>query len=209
MNYSPQGSSVHGISQARILEWVAISFSMGSSRPRDQTGVSRIAGGFFINNSWCPGRNENAESLVQKSLRIPRQWQRSFKSITGPFWAWLCNTVCTPWSRPCVGPVSHHLLLCSLSEKSPETWNQGGYSEPFHLNHWMFWRGAAGRKGNRETSFRGITHQRKGCLGILSCQIPFLFLFFLATLHSMWDLSSATGDWTCTPTEEARSLLSG
>ena len=34
---SPQGSSVHGILQARILEWVAIPFSMGSSRPRDQT----------------------------------------------------------------------------------------------------------------------------------------------------------------------------
>ena len=33
---SPPGSSVHGILQARILEWVAISFSRGSSRPRDQ-----------------------------------------------------------------------------------------------------------------------------------------------------------------------------
>ena len=35
MDYSPQGSSVHGISQARILKWVAISLSRGSSRPRD------------------------------------------------------------------------------------------------------------------------------------------------------------------------------
>ena len=34
---SPPGSSVHGILQARILEWVAISFSRGSSRPSDQT----------------------------------------------------------------------------------------------------------------------------------------------------------------------------
>ena len=33
------GSSVHGISQARILEWVAISFSRGSSQPRDQTSI--------------------------------------------------------------------------------------------------------------------------------------------------------------------------
>ena len=37
MNCSPPGSSVHGILQARILEWVAISFSRGSSRPRDWT----------------------------------------------------------------------------------------------------------------------------------------------------------------------------
>ena len=36
---SPPGSSVHGVSQARVLEWVAISFSRGSSPPRDQTWV--------------------------------------------------------------------------------------------------------------------------------------------------------------------------
>ena len=39
MDCSPPGSSVHGISQARILEWMAISFSRGSSRPRDGTHV--------------------------------------------------------------------------------------------------------------------------------------------------------------------------
>ena len=47
MDCSPPGSSVHGISQARILEWVVISFSRGSSRPRDQTWVSCSASGFF------------------------------------------------------------------------------------------------------------------------------------------------------------------
>ena len=40
MNHSLPGSSVHGISQARILEWVAISFSRGSSQPRDWTHIS-------------------------------------------------------------------------------------------------------------------------------------------------------------------------
>ena len=44
---SPPGSSVHGILQARILEWVTIPFSRGSSRLRNQTQVSCIAGGFF------------------------------------------------------------------------------------------------------------------------------------------------------------------
>ena len=47
MDYSPQGSSVHEILQARILEWVAISFSSASSRPRDQTQVYNIEGRFF------------------------------------------------------------------------------------------------------------------------------------------------------------------
>ena len=42
-----QGSSVHGILQARILEWVAISLSRGSSRPRDRTQISHIAGRRF------------------------------------------------------------------------------------------------------------------------------------------------------------------
>ena len=44
MDYSPPGYSVHEILQARILEWVAISFSKESSKPRDQTWVSCIAG---------------------------------------------------------------------------------------------------------------------------------------------------------------------
>ena len=48
MGCSPPGSSVHGILQARILEWVTIFFSRGSSQPRDQTQVSCIAGRHFI-----------------------------------------------------------------------------------------------------------------------------------------------------------------
>ena len=44
---SPSDSSVHGILQARILEWVAIPFSRGSSRPRDRTQIFCIAGRFF------------------------------------------------------------------------------------------------------------------------------------------------------------------
>ena len=47
MDCSPPSSSVHGILQARILEWVAISFSSGSFRPRDRTQVSHIAGRCF------------------------------------------------------------------------------------------------------------------------------------------------------------------
>ena len=47
LDCSPPGSSVHGILQARILEWVAISFSRGSSQPRDQTQVSCIRGRRF------------------------------------------------------------------------------------------------------------------------------------------------------------------
>ena len=47
MDCSLPGSSVHGILQARVLEWVAIPFSTGSSQYRDQTRVSCTAGRFF------------------------------------------------------------------------------------------------------------------------------------------------------------------
>ena len=51
MDYCPPGSSIHGISQVRILEWVAICFSRGSSRPRDGTCVYYI--GKQILYSWA------------------------------------------------------------------------------------------------------------------------------------------------------------
>ena len=43
VDYSPPGSSVHGILQARILRWVAVSYSRGSSQPRGQTHISCIS----------------------------------------------------------------------------------------------------------------------------------------------------------------------
>ena len=47
----PMDYTVHGILQARILEWVAFLFSWRASQPRDRTQVSHIAGGFFT--SWA------------------------------------------------------------------------------------------------------------------------------------------------------------
>ena len=52
MDCSPPGSSVHGIFQARVMEWAVISFSRGSSRPRGQTRVSSIAGRFIPPGPW-------------------------------------------------------------------------------------------------------------------------------------------------------------
>ena len=47
MDYSLTGSSLHGISQARILEWVAVSFSRRSSDPGMEPPSPALAGGFF------------------------------------------------------------------------------------------------------------------------------------------------------------------
>ena len=59
MDCSPPGSPVHGILQARILEWVAISFSTGSSQPRDHT--------------WSP--TLQADSLQSEPLGKPTKMQ--------------------------------------------------------------------------------------------------------------------------------------
>ena len=47
----PKDYTIHGILQARILEWVAFPFTRRSSRPRNQTRVTCIAGGFFTNSA--------------------------------------------------------------------------------------------------------------------------------------------------------------
>ena len=67
---NPMDSIVHGILQARILEWVAFPSSRGSFQPRDQTQVSCITDGFFT--SWTTGKRKNAGvgslSLLQQIL---------------------------------------------------------------------------------------------------------------------------------------------
>ena len=78
---SPLGSSVHGILQARILEWVAIPFSRGSSWPRDWTQVSHTGGKFFT--IWVP---DGCESWTIKKAECQRIdafklcWRRLSKS---------------------------------------------------------------------------------------------------------------------------------
>ena len=60
------GFSVHGILQARILEWVTISLSRGSSRPRDRTQVSRIGGRRF--NLWATREAPNYKFILLQMI---------------------------------------------------------------------------------------------------------------------------------------------
>ena len=66
MDCNPSGSSVYGILQARILEWVTISFSRGSSQPRDWTCVLCIAGKCFTSLLSEPARKPQLK-IAQKS----------------------------------------------------------------------------------------------------------------------------------------------
>ena len=65
MDCSIPGSSIHGILQARILEWVAIFFSRGSSWPRDRTRVSCIAGRCFT--LWAT-KEAVRKAIIKKSI---------------------------------------------------------------------------------------------------------------------------------------------
>ena len=78
MDYSPPGSSVHEILQARILEWVAVSFSRGASWPKDQTRIFRvscIADGFFT--TWAT--REAKGSRQQDIEKFLLYYQRASK----------------------------------------------------------------------------------------------------------------------------------
>ena len=72
------GFSIHGILQARILEWVTISFSRGSSRPKDRTWVSRIGGRRF--NLWAT-RKDPVRELDPKCCNYFKIWRSQIKNI--------------------------------------------------------------------------------------------------------------------------------
>ena len=94
MDCRQPGSSVHGILQARIWEWVAMSFSRVSSQPRNRSQVPRIAGGFFTSIYCCC-------CLVAKS----------------------CQTLCNPMNCSMPGFSVHGILqpriLSGLTFPSP------------------------------------------------------------------------------------------
>ena len=75
MDCNPPGSSVHGILQARILEWVAISFSRGSFQLRDQTQVSCIAGRCFTNWATREGFLVGPhQTLAESIIKMQAEW---------------------------------------------------------------------------------------------------------------------------------------
>ena len=65
MDCSPSGSSVHGDSPGKILEWVAITFSRGSSQPRDGTQVSCTVGGFFTILAPREAQKPESQAIIQ------------------------------------------------------------------------------------------------------------------------------------------------
>ena len=121
------GSSVHGISEARILEWVAISFSRVSSWPRNQTQVSCIAGRFFTN--WAMRevlsclQFDNWDAILKSMMHLHEVEMKKFifhlllknseNSRTPAQWSW-CQVLCSLQ----IANVPPLPWLCLFSPKS-------------------------------------------------------------------------------------------
>ena len=109
MDCSLPGSSVHGISQTRILEWVVIPFSRESSWLRDQTWVSCIAGKFF--QCWTSKEAWESYYFPQNHLTQANVLWKVFSNpiismvLLGPHHVWYSLTV-----------SNHSTQFCSITE---------------------------------------------------------------------------------------------
>ena len=128
MDCSPPGSSVHGILQARILEWVVIPFSRASSWPRDLTRVFHIAGRFFtiwatrwdrqtsqLRQAFCFKLLSKVPSILLVEVRIGQKCQKI------QYNSFLCVFV---WFR-----LFTYLLFISFVNSTYE-WNQTALAFP-------------------------------------------------------------------------------
>ena len=115
MDCSLPGSSVHGIFQVRVLEWVSISFSRRSSKPRDWTQVSHIAGRCFT--IWATREVHKESQTYKTSIHLGVSWweilktcnDESFMSRTG---LWHYETG--------LGLFSSCTLSCTLVGRAPD-----------------------------------------------------------------------------------------
>ena len=126
---SPPGSSVHGILQARILEWVTIPFSRGSSWLRDQTWVSCIADRFFT--TVPPGK---PRSWVDKSKC--QQYRLVFLLLL--FWVFHHWTWATAKGQLLPDAIRPSVSTCSDSEINDR---ERSYLWKYQCPSWGIWPG--------------------------------------------------------------------
>ena len=104
LDCSLPGSFLHGILQARILEWVAISSPRGSFQPRDRTGISCIAGGSFTTEP--PGKPAGSQGIYINP------WTFQF---------WLCSltrVLCLSWHTP----WRHYDIIVTSFRTGQQSW---------------------------------------------------------------------------------------
>ena len=122
MDHSPPGSSVHGILQARVLEWVAVPSPRGSPNPETELASLRstaLAGGFFTTSAtWEAPADQNARVyfiLKGFTLKDTPTWYQIYTQYT--------SVSCIPVTRKhvrfeCSGPLNYECFLQRLSASS-------------------------------------------------------------------------------------------
>ena len=151
MAYSPPNSSVHETSQARILKWVAISFSRGSSQPRDWTPVSYIScndrqvlyhyhhlgnpyGALGTWKTAMAGRDSELHLLPQEKLCHKLSYLPSFLKII--FSA--LKILYPPCSLPIKMVILLNLKVISLNSSSHFSWVSAMYTWDVHVIKRLF-----------------------------------------------------------------------
>ena len=141
MDYSLPGSSVHGILQARVLEWAAISFPRGSSRSRDRTQVSCIAGRFFT--TWA---SREAWKWDQTLIWSPdfcscHQWVTRTSSDVKASKVYNCSSILLyvlAYLKMCGLQVQLLISLQLRANWNSTLWNTNRSLHTF--NNWELWR---------------------------------------------------------------------
>ena len=105
LDCSMPGSSVHGNSPTRILEWIAMPSSRGSSQPRDQTHVFHIPGKFFT-------ISESVTHSVMSAVFYPMNCSPPGYSVHGILQARILEWVAIPFSRVSSQPRNRTLVSC-------------------------------------------------------------------------------------------------
>ena len=141
--------TVHGIFQARILEWAAFPFSRGSSQTRNWTQVSRTAGGFFINwgtreakqNKLVKGKTRQIISFklkaknVQCNQRLKRKKKkRKVYDSLRPYWLQTTKCLC-PWNFQ-ARMLEWAAISFSRGSSWPRDWTWVFYLAEALLKHW-------------------------------------------------------------------------
>jgi len=141
--WDPMDYTVHGILQARILEWVAFPFSRESSQPRDQTQASHIAGGFFT--SWATGEAHRwgatkpacvRSQLLHPTLCDPMDYKPPGSSARGVIparileWVAISSSRGSSWPRDpthtsCASCVGRQILYHWATWETPSHTGQG------------------------------------------------------------------------------------
>ena len=163
---APVGSSVHGISQAIILEWVAISFSRGSSQPRDLAHISCIAGRLFNTEPpgkphcmwflyrWTTGETQGRLTDVQAQVSISEQQMVTFEAVMK-----LGLLLCVGDTKP--NPALNR-LTCLRKERPTGKWRKW-QSKTCFSDVWTSWKGTLrGRKISIQVGVGETTSWRSG-----------------------------------------------